>query len=103
MDELTLFWTKTAKRQRDYIFEYWNNRNKSNTYSKKLNISINQRTELLKTQPEIGKETDFKETRTISMRHYSIFYKINRPKLIITGFWDNRDNPKKLLKFLQQK
>ena len=103
MDELTIFWTQTAKRQRDSIFEYWNDRNKSTEYSKKLNLSIGERTKLLKSHPEMGKETDFKETRVISMGHYSILYKVNKPKIIITGFWDNRDNPKKLLKFLQKK
>ncbi|WP_298245917.1 type II toxin-antitoxin system RelE/ParE family toxin [uncultured Christiangramia sp.] len=103
MDELTLFWTHTAKRQRDRVFDYWNKRNKSTNYSKKLSISINKSTQLLKAQPEIGKETDFEETKTISMGHYSIFYKIDRPELIITGFWDNRDNLKKLLEFLQNK
>lgn len=42
MDGLKLFWTKTAKRQRDSIFEYWNNRKKSRIYSQKLNSRIQQ-------------------------------------------------------------
>ena len=29
MDELIVFWTQTAKKQRDQIFDYWNTRNKS--------------------------------------------------------------------------
>ena len=86
MDELTIFWTQTAKRQRDHIFEYWNNRNKSKSYSKKLNFAIRERIELLKSHPEMGKNTNFGDTKTISMRHYSILYRINRPKIIITGF-----------------
>lgn len=48
----------------------------------------------------MGKVTHFNETRAISMGHYSILYKINRPKIVITGFWDNRQDPEKLLKFL---
>jgi toxin YoeB len=51
----------------------------------------------------MGRETEFAETRTISMGHYSILYKIDRPKIIITGFWDHRDDSKKLLKFLKRK
>lgn len=102
MDELTIFWTQTAKRQRDLIFEYWNNRNKSNSYSKKLNFSIIERIELLKSNPEMGKKTNFGVTKAISMRHYSILYKIDRPKIIITGFWDNRQDPEKLLDFLKE-
>lgn len=102
MDGLEVFWTQTAIKQRNYIFDYWNKRNKSNNYSKKLNLSILERTDLLKSHPKIGKDTDFKNTKTISMGHYSILYQIINPKIIITGFWDNRQNPKKLLNFLKE-
>jgi plasmid stabilization system protein ParE len=103
MDELKIFWTDTAKRQRDHIFEYWNERNKSTNYSKKLNLSLEERTQLLKTQPEMGKKSEFENTRMISMGHYSILYKFILSKIIITGFWDNREDPKKLLNFLLRK
>lgn len=102
MDGLTIFWTQTAIKQRDHIFDYWNNRNKSNTYSRKLNLTIRERVELLKSQPNIGKKTNFGETRAIIMGHYSILYKIDRPRIVITGFWDNRQDPKKLLGFLKK-
>lgn len=101
MDGLTIFWTQTAKLQRNHIFDYWNNRNKSKNYSKKLNLAIRERIELLKFHPEMGKSSDFGETRATTMGHYSILYKIDRPRIIITGFWDNRQDPKKLLKFLK--
>lgn len=102
MDELKVFWTQTAKRQRDYIFDYWNTRNKSKSYSKKLNLAIIKKIQLLKFHPEMGKTTNFGSTRAISMRHYSILYKTDNSRLIITGFWDNRQNPAKLLKFLKK-
>jgi len=102
MDGLTIFWTQTAINQRNYIFDYWNKRNKSNSYSKKLNLEIRERIELLKSQPDIGKKTNFGQTRAIIMGHYSILYKIDKPKIIITGFWDNRQDPKKLLRFLKK-
>jgi len=74
MDGLTVFWTHTAKRQRNYIFNYWNKRNKSTSYSKKLNLAIREQTELLKNYPEMGKPTDFKGTHAVIMGHYSILY-----------------------------
>jgi plasmid stabilization system protein ParE len=101
MDGLNLFWTATAKRQRNYIFEYWNNRNKSKDYSQKLNLSIRERTKVLKLNPEMGKEFGYKDMRSISMGHYSILYKIATERIIITAFWDNRQDPKKLLDFLK--
>lgn len=101
MDGLTVFWTQTAIRQRDHIFEYWNKRNKSNSYAKKLNMAIRDKIELLKHQPEIGKNTNFKNNRAISMGDYSILYKIAQNKVFITSIWDNRQDPKKLLLLLK--
>jgi toxin YoeB len=101
MDGLKISWTKTAKKQRNYTFKYWNKRNKNKSYSQKLNLAIRERTKFLKTNPRLGKETDFEGTRVISMGHYSIFYKIGKTRIIITGFWDNRQDPEKLLKFLR--
>jgi hypothetical protein len=37
MVKLTIFWTETAIRQRNILFYYWIERNKSNAYAKKLN------------------------------------------------------------------
>ena len=102
MAELSIFWTNTALKQRNYTFKYWNDRNKSTTYSKKLNSSIKERTTILKTNSELGKKTEFNDTRVISLGHYSILYRKVNSKIIITGFWDNRQNPDKLLKFLSQ-
>lgn len=103
MAEITIFWTKTAVKQRNKTFSYWNKRNKSTEYSKKLNKSIKERIILLKSNPKLGKQTDFKLTRMISLGHYSILYKVNNNQLFITGFWDNRQDPKKLLTFLKLK
>ena len=103
MAELSIYWTNTALKQRNYTFDYWNDRNKSTTYSKKLNSSIKERTYILKTNPELGKKTEFNNTRVISLGHYSILYRKVNSKIIITGFWDNRQNPDKLLNFLNQK
>lgn len=102
MAQLKIFWTETAIRQRNFIFEYWIERNQSSTYAKKLNYKIGERTNLLKHNPELGKKTDFKNTRAVSLGHYSILYKVIDLKIIITGFWDNRQEPAKLLKHLKK-
>lgn len=99
---MRIFWTKTAIAQRNHTFEYWNNRNKSNSYSIKLNSSIKERISLLTTNPDMGKPTEYSDTRAISLGHYSILYKRTESEIFITGFWDNRQNPKKLLKFLKK-
>lgn len=102
MAQLTILWTETAIRQRNYIFDYWIERNQSVTYVKKLNEKIKERTNLLKNNPDLGKTTNFKNTRAISLGHYSILYQKSDLKIIITGFWDNRQNPEKLFQFLMK-
>ena len=100
---IKIFWTSTAIRQRNYTFEYWNDRNKSNSYSKKLNKKIKERINHLKSHPEIGKKTNCKNHRSISLGHYSLIYLKEENKIHITAFWDNRQDPKKLLKYLKNK
>jgi plasmid stabilization system protein ParE len=102
MARLEIFWTETAIRQRNFIFEYWIERNQNTTYAKKLNQKIGERTDILKRNPELGKKTDFKNTRAVSLGHYSILYQLIDLKIIITGFWDNRQEPEKLLEFLKK-
>ena len=38
MDELKIIWTKIAISQRNEVFAYWNKRNKSTDFSKKINL-----------------------------------------------------------------
>lgn len=101
MDELRLFWTVTAKKQRNHIFKHLNDLNKSNLYSKKLNNSIREITKLLKFHPKMGKEMGHKDMPAIAMEHYSILYRINPERIIIIAFWNNRQNPEKLLNVLK--
>ncbi|WP_308993949.1 type II toxin-antitoxin system RelE/ParE family toxin [Mariniflexile litorale] len=98
-----VIWTRTADIQFVGILEYWVKRNKSNTYSKKLLKLVSERTKQIAEQPVIFKATDFKDTRVASLGNFSIFYKFNDKEIIITAFWDNRQNPKKLLKILENK
>lgn len=101
MAQIRIFWTATAIKQRNQVLKYWNDRNKSTQYSKKLRIEINKRISLLKTHPELGREADFKNTRTLSLGFYNIFYQFLDNRIIITAFWDNRQDPEKLLQLLQ--
>jgi len=100
MAEIKVFWTKKAILLRNQIFQYWNARNKSNNYSRKLNAKIKESISLLKANPEMGRLTEFQNTRAIFLGHYSILYKWNHSEIIITAVWDNRQNPENLLKML---
>ncbi|OCB76951.1 type II toxin-antitoxin system RelE/ParE family toxin [Flavobacterium piscis] len=99
---IEIIWTKTAVLQRRKILEYWNKRNKSMAYSKKLISEIAQRIQFLVKNPEIYIKTEFPDIRTSTLGHYNIFYKITNNELIIIAFWDNRRNPKTLSKILKR-
>ncbi|MGQ2983597.1 type II toxin-antitoxin system RelE/ParE family toxin [Flavobacterium sp.] len=103
MATIIVRWTLMAVRQRNIIFEYWNERNQSYTYSRKLNAAIEDRISILKSNIGIGKPTDFKNTRVVSLGHYSLFYKQLDSQIIITAFWDNRQKPAKILTLLKRK
>lgn len=102
MAALKLFWSQVAIAQRKAIFEYWNNRSKSFSYSRKLNTQINERLQLLKQNPDIGKPSIIDGVRAITLGHFSIIYEYNSSAIIILSFWDNRQDPGKLLSLLEQ-
>lgn len=103
MAKRTVKWTRTADIQYVGILEYWVKRNKSNTYSKKLIKIVAERTKQIAETPFIYKTADFKDTRVASLSNFSIFYKVTEQEILITAFWDNRQDPKKLLRILKEK
>ena len=100
MDEVKIVWTTLARRERDAIFDYWNKKNKSNNDSKKLNLIIYQKIDLLKSNPFIGIETDFKPYRILLFENYGLVYRSDEELLYIISVWDHRQNPSKLKKLL---
>mgnify|MGYP003575938941 CR=1 FL=1 len=97
-----IIWTSTAVNQRRKILNYWNKRNKSKTYSRKLVSEITQRIKFLINNPEVYVKTSFQDIRATTLGHYNIFYKITAKELIVVAFWDNRQNPKTLSKMLKK-
>jgi hypothetical protein len=86
MARLKIFWTSTAVKQRNYIFEYWIKRNGSRIYVSKLNFKIKEHISLLILNPQLGKTADFTNTRILILGHYSIFYQIKNAQIIIAAF-----------------
>ena len=101
MAQREVIWTETAARQRREILKYWSDRNKSASYSEKLIKLIQKKISLIVRYPESGKNVQFTDTKTSAMGHYSIYYKIINDEIIITAFWDNRQDPVKLLRTLK--
>lgn len=103
MAKRNVVWTRIADIQFAGILEYWVNRNKSNVYSKKLIRLVAERTRQLAENPYSCKPSDFGDIRVASLGNFSIYYKVTNTQIIISAFWDNRQDPKKLLEILQNK
>ncbi|VXB18129.1 MULTISPECIES: type II toxin-antitoxin system RelE/ParE family toxin [Chryseobacterium] len=96
MAKIIIEWSHFAKQQRDEIFEYWNNRNKSTNYSKKLRNIIKDKTNQLKIYPFTGKKLFSENIRTLVFKNYSLVYNIEKDTVFIVAFWENHQNPEKL-------
>lgn len=103
MVERVVRWTETAAIQRREILKYWTNRNKSTLYSEKLINLIFEKIRMILQNSTSFKLTDYPNTRVSVLGHFSIFYQITESELIITAFWDNRQNPMKLLEIVDKK
>lgn len=93
-------WSPRAHADRRNILDYWRRRNRSNTYSKKLNKLIKEAIQLIKEFPHIGKQTDDPSTRIKIVRDYLIFYEETPTQIRILTIWDYRQNPERLTEIL---
>ncbi|MGB3949331.1 MAG: type II toxin-antitoxin system RelE/ParE family toxin [Bacteroidia bacterium] len=100
MAKRTVVWTFTAAKQRREILKYWTKRNKSTVYAEKLiKLTARQIKSILK-HPESYKSVGYSDMRVSAMGYFSIYYKTTDEHLIITAFWDNRQDPKKVLELI---
>lgn len=100
MAKRVVVWTETATRQRREILKYWLTRNKSTAYPEKLIKQISDQVKVIQGNPESFKLTNFSETRLSAIGHFSILYKFTKEQIIITAFWDSRQDPEKLAELL---
>ena len=76
---------------------------KNRDFLEALDKMISERTKQIADNPLIYKGTDFTDVRVASLGNFSIYYKVSEENIIITAFWDNRQDPKELLKILENK
>jgi len=91
-----LKWQSWAQRDRKEIFLYWNRRNKSKEYSKRLNELFKTKTEALKDFPFNGHITNLENVRVLIIEKYLIVYEIFDEEILISRIWDGRRNPETL-------
>lgn len=100
MAKRTVIWAPIASKQLRKVLDYWNKRNKSTSYSRKLMTLIKDNLEDVKNYPESCPLTVVPEIRVSVLKHYSIFYYVENNSIIIVSFWDNRQDPERLKSIL---
>ncbi len=70
-------WTAKANAERKQILEYWINRNKSKTYSVKLNKLFKEAMKNVAETPTIGRTTNFEENVRLQKLFVIIFCFMN--------------------------
>ena len=89
-----IVWSEFAKLQLTQVLEYYVLRNGNSDYSLKILEEIEDLLITLSTAENIGRLTENKFTRVISMKVYLLFYEINFNRIEIVSFWDNRQDIK---------
>ena len=93
MAKRKIVWSHRAKIRLYEILDFYIKRNKSTTYSKKLNKILQKGTRVLLKYPEIGLKTTEESTRGLIIDTYVIYYQITDDKIIIHTIWDSRQDP----------
>ena len=96
-----VIWSLRAQNDKKKVLDYWRQRTKSNTYSKKLNELFKESIKIILDFPQIGKVTDDTKARIKIVRDYLIIYEETETHIFILTIWDSRQDPDKLKKILQ--
>jgi toxin YoeB len=94
MAQRKIEWSLDAIQDLKLILEYFNNRNKSKRYSRKLYKKLNSDLEQLQENPSIGKQTNLDGVRCIVSSNYELIYKQICDDILVIMVWDCRRNPK---------
>ena len=89
-------WSKRAQNDRYFIFKYWNKRNKSKVYSKKLNKLFIEAIEFVAIHPHTGKITERPNIRIKFVSHFALIYRYEKDILYVLSVFDTRQNPDKV-------
>ena len=87
-------WTLKARNELIDIIEYWIFRNKSNTFSLKLNSLIQEQLKLVSEFPEIGKITDIPGVNVTIVNNYMLYYEIADNSIYVLTLRHTSRNPK---------
>jgi plasmid stabilization system protein ParE len=92
MAKRKIIWSPDANLDFLAILEYFQKRNGSKTYSRKLYFKIRKSVRLLIKHPFLGLQTDDENIRSLIEGDYAIFYKLDNETIHILSIWDCRQD-----------
>jgi plasmid stabilization system protein ParE len=98
-----IIWSRLAHNDRLNILHYWIKRNKSVSYSKKLNQLFENTAELISKHPQIGKQTEIQNIRVKIVKDYLFTYRETEQFIEILTIWDNRQDPQEFDKIIKKR
>ena len=93
MAKRKIVWSNRAIKRLYGILEFYDQRNKSKTFSKKLYQLLQKQVKVLIKFPEIGLKTTEETTRGLIVEDCIIYYQITDIKIIIHTVRDSNQNP----------
>lgn len=91
-----IVWSLKAKKELIEILQYWIKRNKSSTFSIKLNSLIELQLNLILDFPKIGRATDIPNVYIKVIHKYLLYYEFKDDTLYVLTIRHSSKNPKTL-------
>jgi plasmid stabilization system protein ParE len=96
MAKRKIVWSHKARIKLFEILDFYHQRNKNKTYSRKLYQEFQKNINLLRKQPTLGIKTDQETVRALIIGDFIVFYEYNSIEVVILTLWDCRQNPNSL-------
>jgi plasmid stabilization system protein ParE len=93
MAKYKIEWSTEARLDLIDILEFYINRNKSASYSIKINSLINKSLKIILKNPLIGLESQIESVRALITGDYQIIYEISDHMILIVMIWDCHRDP----------
>jgi toxin YoeB len=88
-----IIWSVNAQAVKKSIFFYWNNRNKSTTYSEKLELIFKETLKRIAIFSDGSLATNDMNVRFVLTRDYYLIFEVTETAIIVLDIWDTRQNP----------
>jgi addiction module RelE/StbE family toxin len=95
-----IVWSRKSQDDKKDIFLYWNDRNKSKIYSKKLNKLFIAAVEFVAEFPLVGKKSNIENVRMKVIRDYLMIYEFSDEYIFVLRVWSTQQNPERIKEIL---